>query len=328
MKRLIYICAILVLVQTGLAVWTHVSPHENGSQPGKVPLLKMTATEVNVLLLEDGDGRKLLLDKVNDQWQLPELAAFPADTVRVQELVDRLAGLQRGWPEATTAEAAQRFKVAGDRFERKLTLRNKDTHLGVVYFGSSPGLRKIYVRADNDPAIQILAMAPHELEVQTDAWIDTRVLYLKPEQVLRVALPGLQLERQKDGLQPADMTPDEQIVTARRDALVKRLSSIAINSVLGKESRPEYGFETPLLRYSVELEGGSRIEYVVGQPPKIEGKEAQDPMAERSYVVKVSNRAQLFRVDGWQVDAIRGASRALLVQKKGQPLAGGAPPQE
>lgn len=331
MKKLILICAILVLVQSGLAVWTYVAnDHSIGSQPGKGPLLKNTTAAITALVLEDGEGHTLQLIKEKDQWQLPELASFPADTVRVQGLIDRIVGLQRGWPEATTLEAAKRFKVASDRFERKLTLRNNSTNFAVVYFGSSPGLRKTYVRVDGNQEIQALALAPHELELRADSWIDTRVLHLKPEQISRIELPGLQLERQKDGLLPTDLAADEEIIPARRDALVKRLSSLAISAVLGKEIKPEYGLENPALRYSLELEGGNHLEYVFAQQPaKTEAKEAQGQLVEPPlYVLKVSSRDQLFRVEGWQVDAIRNVNRAALVQKKGKVQAGGGNPQQ
>lgn len=323
MKKLILICAALVLVQTGLAVWTNFSSHSDKSRSEKGPLLKIAAAEVNELLLEDGEGHKLLLKKEKDQWQLPELASFPADTVRVQELISRLAGLQRGWPEATTAEAAPRFKVAIDHFERKLTFRKSGVDLGVLYFGSSPGLRKMYVRVNGDHEIQTLTMAQHELEIGADAWIDTGILHLKPGQVVRAELPGVKLERKNEELQPADLTANEEVVKDRRDALVKRITGLTISSVLGKEAKAEYGLATPSFRFSLELDSGERIEYVFGQPPQKEAKETRSQLPEpQSYVLKVSNRDQLFRVDGWQVDEIRKVDRASLARPKGQKQAG------
>lgn len=328
MKRWIFLCAILALMQSGLVVLTQVARQANGSQENQKMLPKVTAAEVNGLLLEDGEGRQVLLKKEKDTWQLPRLSSFPADTIRVQGLIDRLVGLQRGWPEATTVEAAKRFKVASNHFERKLTLQHNGANLGVVYFGSSPALRKIYVRVDGDQEIQALALAPHELEVQAEAWIDTRVLQLKPEQILRVVLPGLQVERRKEGLEPVDLAADEEMVQDRRDLLVKRLANLTISAVLGTERKPEYGLETPILRYRLELEGGASIEYVFGQPPKNTVKESEGQMAEPpSYMLKVSNQEQLFRVDGWQVEEILKMNRASLVRKKGKLQAGGEKPQ-
>lgn len=326
MKRWIVMCAIVALAQAGLAVWTNVARHAGETQVNKGPLLNLKAAEVNELLFEDGQGQKLAFKKEADRWLLPDSGAFPADAERVQGLIDRLAGLQRGWPEATTAEAATRFKVAPDKFERKLSLRANGKDLAVVYFGTSPGLRKVYLRADKDADIQAMPLTPNELELQVDNWIDAGVLRLKPEQVTRVDLPNLHLARTQDGLQPADLKPEEELIKERRDALVKRLTGLSISAILGKESKPEYGLDTPVLRYTVELEGGGKIDYLVGQPPKPEKPEgqaapedAQPPApADNSYVVKASNQEQLLRVDGWQIEELKNAARASLVRTKAQ----------
>jgi hypothetical protein len=316
MKKLILICAVLVLVQAGLVVLTNNVTQRNTSSINQGALLSLTASEVNELLLEDGDNHSVLLQKTEGSWRLPALSSFPADNLRVQRILGQLVDKQRDWPEATTVEAASRFKVAGDKFERKLTLRDKDKTLKVVYLGSSPGLRKVYLRVDGDPEIHTIAIAPYELEVDADSWIDTRVLQQKPEQVVGVELPGMHLVRQKDGLQLADLQPEEEMVAEKRDTLVKRLAGLTINAVLGKEKKPEYSLDTPSLRYALKLDGGDQIEYVFGRLPKVEKNNKQIPLSEQSYVLKVSNREQLFRVDGWQVDDIKSMDRASLVRTK------------
>ena len=67
MKRWIYVCAIVALAQAGLAVWTNVARHAGETQANKGPLLNLKAAEVNELLLEDGQGRKLTLKKEADR---------------------------------------------------------------------------------------------------------------------------------------------------------------------------------------------------------------------------------------------------------------------
>jgi len=319
MRRLIFICLAMLLLQTGLVVLTHWQRPATDAQAGKGPLLKLAVAEIDEMLLEDGEGHKLVLKKEQENWLLPDAGSFPADTGRVQGLIDRLVTAQRGWPEATTAEAASRFKVAADRFERKLSLRKAGNTVATVFFGGSPGLRKTYLRVDGDPEIQTIGIAQHELEVKVDNWIDTNVLRLKPEQIARIHLPGLVLERTQDGLQPVGLSPEEEVVKDRRDALVKRLTGLTITAILGAENKPEYGLDHPSLRYSVVLEGGNTVEYVFGSPPKPQtGKDdaAAQPVVEQSFVLKVSNQKQVFRVDGWQVEEIRNATRAALVRAK------------
>jgi hypothetical protein len=189
----------------------------------------------------------------------------------------------------------------------------------------------MYTRLEGDPEIQTLTLPPHELEVKADSWIDTDALRLKPEEVTRIELPGLRLERTSDGLEPVNLnSEEEEVVSDRRDILVKRLTGLKIAALLGKESKSEYGLDNPVLRYTVERAGGGTVDYLFGQLPKPspgEGNEALPPsMAENSFVLKVSNQEQLFRVEGWQVEEIKNATRTTLVRAKAQPPADSQPP--
>lgn len=318
MKRWIIACALLAVFQLGLTFWTNWGHENSGGQAGKGPLLALQTPAVNGLVLEDNEGRKLQLNKPGERWVLPDSSHFPADSIRVQGLVDKLVHLQRGWPEAATSEAAIRFKVAPENFAHRLTLLDNGKPLQVVYFGTSPGLRKLYLRVDKDPEIHSLAIAAQDLETRPDAWIDTTALQLKADQLARVHLPGLELEQGTDGLQPVGLQAGEELVKERRDSLVSRLTGLSITALLGTEVKPEYGLDHPALEYRVELRDGSTISYLFGQPPKpLESKVPQAaPETEASMVLKVSNQEQLVRVDGRQVDELKRASRAQLVQTK------------
>jgi len=318
MKRWIIVCALLVLVQAGLTLWTNFGQSNDGVQSAKGPLLAVQAGAINGLQLEDNQGHTLVLTKVKEHWVLPASGNFPADSIRIKGLIDQLVALQRGWPEATTTEAATRFKVAPENFVHKLTLFSGDKPLKVIYFGSSPGLRKLYLRVEKDPQIHAMTLAPRDLETTADDWIDTTVLHLKAEQIARVHLSGLELEQGKDGLQPVPMEAGEELRKEQRDMLVNRLTGLSISAILGEHVKPEYGLDHPAFAYDLTLKDGTTITYQFGQKPKpAAGKDgASAQMGDNSYVVKVSNQKQLLRVDGWQVDELKTATRAGLVKAK------------
>ena len=323
MQRWITGCALLLLVQVGLILVTHANRQGGAIHPTKEVVVAVNAAEINQMVLEDNQGRRLLFKKEGQRWLLPDSGSFPADKAKVQGLIDRLVGLQRGWPEATTVEAAGRFKVAPDRFVRKLTLGKDSSGLATVYFGTSPGLRKIYLRVDGDTDIHTLALSEHDLEVKADTWIDTTILRFKPEQAVRIDLPGLRLERSGEGLQPAGLGEGEEVVAERRDALVNQVAGLTVTGLLGTVEKPEYGLDHPVLRFTVELEGGQTIDYLFGQPaqPDQGQGEVAEPAGATWYVLKVSDREQVFRVEGWQVDEIKAATRAALVRIKGKEAA-------
>ena len=318
MKQLIVACTVLLMVQLGLVALTHLRQRPMETQSKTGPLLTIPAAGVDELLLEDGEGRKLALNKQGDRWVLPGLGNFPADAARIQGLLDQLTGARRGWPEATTSEAAIRFKVAANRFERRLTVRAGGKDLGLVYFGSSPGLRKVYLRVDGDNHIQTLALDASRLDLGVDAWIDTGLLRLEARQINAVELPDLRLVSQGEAMYPADLQAGEEPVRERVEALVKTIAELRIVAVLGRETRPEYGLDKPALHFTVELADGRRIDYRFCQEAKPEGGqvEEQPSPAESTYILKVSGHNELFRVDGWQVEEIRNATRATLVRAK------------
>lgn len=327
MKRWILFGTLLLLIQVGLTVVTHISNQTDKIKPGQGPLLTLAASEVNEvneLVIEDGEGRRLIIKKDQGRWVLPEVDSFPADAARVQGLIDRLVEQQRGWPEATTAEAAERFQVAVDRFERRLSLRKDATPLGILYLGASSGLRKRYVRVDGDNEIQSLSIGQEALPVQTESWIDTGFLRIDPQKVGAISLPGLRLVRGSDGLQPADISNTEEVVTEQRDRLVRQLTELTISGLLGTTEKSEYGLDTPVLRYAVQLSDGVVIDYTFGQENKSAQAGAQEEAildGEQTLVLKVSNQAQFFQIESWQVEEIKKATRALLVRTQNQPSA-------
>jgi len=327
MKRWIILCVALALFQTGLTVATHRNGQDGDTKIAKGSLLSIQAATINGLLLEDDKGQQLRMDKVGEQWMLPASDNFPADNTRVQALLDKLINLQRGWPEATTAEAASRFKVADNGFAHKLTLLQDGKPAHTIYFGTSPSLRKLYLRVDKEVEIHSLTLTAQDLEPKAESWIDTTVLHLKPEHIVRVHLPGLVLERTKDGLQPVGLQEGEKVIKERLDALVNRLTQLTISNILGKEDKAEYGLDAPVLQYSIDLDSGTSITYSLGKQPKPaqigeqnqeNDKVAPPPVLDNFSVLKVSTQEQFLLIDGWQMEELKKANRASSMTKKTQ----------
>lgn len=322
MRKSILGCLMVLAVQIGLAVWSHWPAAEEGVTAKKGLLLGINPGVITELLLEDAAGQSLILKKIQGKWVIPGQENFPADSTRVQALVERLAALQRGWPEASTVEAASRFQVAAERFAWRLTLSQEGNEQGKLYFGTSPGLRKLYCRKEGDKEILAMAVTPQELDLKIDNWIDTKVLHLETNTIKRLILPSAILVRQGQELQPEGLGEQEEVIKDQLDSLVKTAAGLTVRSLLGKERKAVYGLETPLLRFSIELEDGKTVEYTVGREAKPQEKAPADGTAsppEPVTVVQVSGHQSLFQVDGWQIDALLKADRASLIRTKPAP---------
>lgn len=314
MKKGLFICSVLVVVQLAVTMLVYQRARQEDRTVQTGPLLTMDVAAVQVLELEDRDGRSLVVQKEQGGWLLPALADLPADGPRIQRLLERIGTVQRGWPEATTAEAALRFRVADDQFERKLTLHGKDGTREVWYFGVSPGLRRLYFRVDGDQEIHSLQVLAHELEVLADAWIDASLLHVEADQVERVELPGLTLVRGAAGLQPNDLSQQEDVIRDRLDTFIGHLTGLTVTGVLGSESKAGFDLDDSFFSYRLVLADDSDRGYTLYRPVIGEQEEEEAIGADSNPILQVSGYEQLFRVAAWQVEDITGISREDLVR--------------
>nr|WP_320013065.1 DUF4340 domain-containing protein [uncultured Desulfobulbus sp.] len=316
MKRWITLCALLALAQAGLTLWTNWNAGGQQRAVAKGNLVALNVADIDTLLFEESDGNTLKIQKIDGRWQLPDSMGFPADSIRVQGLVEKITQLKREWPEASTAEAATRFKVSRDNFAHRLRLSGQGKELQVIYFGSSPGLRQLYLRCAGDPEIHSIEMTAHDLSTRPGDWIDTTVLHLKKEQLVEVKLPEIDLTRVKGSLQPVDLQQGEEVEAHRLNGLLNRLTGLSISAILGSEDKPEYGLAKPVFSYSVSLENGQIISYSFAQKTAAQTPDDQASPQESSYILKTSALNQLVQVDGWQVDALKKIKRTDIVQHK------------
>jgi len=110
-----------------------------------------------------GGATRLELVKKNGAWVLPASFDAPAAGAKVSALLDRLSGLKRGLPIATSEAALKRFKLVDADFERRLVLSAGDKALATIYFGSSPGPRKSDARLSSDKAVYSVDLPTYEL---------------------------------------------------------------------------------------------------------------------------------------------------------------------
>ena len=223
----------------------------------------VTVIEIQTPAETDGDAPVVLkLTRANNGWTLPDLGDFPASGTRVQQLLDSLAGLTRPLPVATSVDAQQRFKVADDAFERRLTLRGGDGELATLIVGDSPGFRRVFARVGGADAVYDLRLALFDLSANNDDWLDRGRLQLDREKVQRLSSADWTLIRGEDGWQLGgnEQSPDADAV----DDLLGSLTSLGYSGVLGTDAKPEYGLDAPAATFAIGLADGTGRRYRIG----------------------------------------------------------------
>lgn len=259
MKRMINILAIVLLLQIALFFGLRMTKVESGEFSGNERLLSFSAEQVDQLLIEGGEGQKLLLKKAQGQWVLPDHDNALADAEKVSVQLDTLVSIKRSWPVAKTSEAAKRFKVADDSFERRLVFKSAEQELATLLLGSSPGFKKVHSRLQGEDQVFDIPYSAYQASLKTAVWIDKQVLHLKPEQVTVIELPDVTLQQNVEELLVPDLAENEQLDKGLAKKLLEQLSKLTVVDVVPKISLPET--ESDLFSINVTLRDGNLRKY-------------------------------------------------------------------
>ena len=309
MKKTLFLLTVLLLVQTALAgyFWNHSRTQDTFA--AEEPLLSFSADHITAITITGPDKKTVNLQKKDSRWIIPEYFKAPADGDRVDELLAKLAGLKKSWPVATTPEAAKRFKVTADQFERHIILKKEDTPVAELYVGTSPSFRKVHVRLPSRPEIMAVTFSTQDADDTPDNWLDKDIATLAEDEIAAITLNDIHLLH-KDGkweladhasagqtgqaangqTDTAKRQPNRKIGKEKINSIVHALTGLRVDSVLGTRELPAYGLEKPVITCRVDLRNNKTIDYRFGA---LEDK--------AYYALKRSDLPYIFKTGKWQV---------------------------
>jgi len=294
----------LLVLQLGLAVALNNKRPPQGASRATEKLLNFDKNSVDGIRIATSDKRALELKKQNGVWRLSGLDDLPADATAVQNMLNKLADLKKGWPVATTPGAAAHFKLARTQFVRRITLLQGKQPREVLYLGSSPGFRKIHVRKRAEDKIYAVQFELADAATRTEDWLDKQLLQHPATDIQRAELPHLSLQRKADQLILTDLKKGEQTRQDKARLLLDSLANLSIQGVLGRQDKPSYGQKKPALSYHLVLKSGKQLDYRFSKPKD-----------QSYYVLKTSTDPHYFKVASWVVDRIKDYKASELIQQ-------------
>jgi len=183
---LLALTACLQLAAVAFQLWPG-GRHEAGAAGSAAPLLPLAPEEITRITIADANDRQAIIRRQNAQWYLDN-TVLPADTTRVERLLNALSR-PTGFPVARSDSARARFEVTDARFQRRITLARGDAQAAdaaespasvVIYLGTSPGLRQVYARRSDRPAIRAIALSTFNVPATLDGWLEPNLLSLAP----------------------------------------------------------------------------------------------------------------------------------------------------
>ncbi len=308
MKRSMLYLSGLLLAQILLVITVTWSGSDYAAFEPREPLIAFKAIKIDKIMIAQEGGESVELEKHGEAWRIPDMANFPADADKVSGFLSKIFALKKGWPVATSTSAQDRFKVAEDIYERRISLTSGGSETFQIMLGSSPSFRRVHARTSNDDAIYSVMFATHEAPSRGDAWMDRNALTTPEDEIVSLSLADITLRRDKDGkLEIADLKEGEITKESALRKLIRAVARPAYDAIEGKGSVARDRLSKPDLQVSLERKDGTMVTL-----------KYQKDDAGGAYLFTSSDNDYLFRVGESIVSDLVTTKRQSLVQAKEQ----------
>jgi len=312
--KTIRILAILLVIQLIFIGIGYIENQQMAASEVQGKLLNFRSTRVDQIIIRGRDKHQVTVKLQHGKWQMAD--GFPANTVKINQLISQLHALKRGLPIATSTAAKKRFKVADDDFAHQLVLKHGNSVVASLYLGTGAGAQRSYGRVAGAAAIYSVELGGYDVVARQSFWQDKTLLQLGRKDLTGLNLGSLNLRAEHlskkvntisnaSGVArsvPAGTTktswitdnlPNGKILNQQAiNTSLAPLLSLRFSKVLGKQLKAGYGLDKPVLELTLRYQNGQRG-YRFGKQKKT-----------GDYVLKVSDHAQYFQLPAYIVEPL------------------------
>lgn len=291
--------SVLLVIQVLLIIGVFAYQQSSRVQVDAQPLLAIKANDIDRLVIQDASN-KVSLQKVGNEWRLPDQQQLPVDKQKLDDLLQKLDGTKLTWPVTTTASSHERFEVAGTKFQRRIELFQGDTKKADLWLGTSPGFKKIHVRREGDDQVYAVELTAFEFAVEPKDWLLKNLLAVKDVSIIKAA--DYEIQKANDGW---------NFVAVNQDAAAARVNAAKATELVNAFSRLE-------------------VQEVVTQVPQGETTSAivksaagefeyNFIKADNNYFVQRNDRNIYFKLRQSDVEQIAKINKAALIISESEP---------
>jgi len=217
------------------------------------PLFAFDKTSMNKMIVKSEDA-EVIMSKSNGNWLISDAEGLAVDVSKLDSALKKLQALKSNWPVTTTASSHERLEVSSAKYQRRIGLYQDDTLLNELYLGSSPGLRKAYVRPVDDNKVYALEINAYEFSSIKDDWLDKKLLAVKDATAIKG--PDYGLKKINNKWQFDDVNELSEVNADKANQLSNTLTSLRVTGVVDK--MPQV---TPQETVSIEVSGSDKWHY-------------------------------------------------------------------
>lgn len=110
----------LLILQVILIAGFYFSSQKETEFDAASTLISLPDKSVDKIVI-DGDQHTVTLVRRDNQWILPGYFDLPADSDKVNELIEKVSTAKTGWPIATSANSHERMDVSASKYPMSLS---------------------------------------------------------------------------------------------------------------------------------------------------------------------------------------------------------------
>lgn len=245
----------LLVVQLILLAISVVTSAGTESRPIEPILAGMSAADIDIMSFTDDQDNEVKLARREDGWVLPEADDFPVDSAKVEEILDKIAGLDTRRLVAKKRANFARLEVGAADFRRRITLESADGS-AELYLGGSGGADTVYLRRAGEEDVYLgVGLNSWELSTQISTWLDASYVNMPQEDVLEITIVNAEgsfsFARDGDSLTYADLAEGEVFEDTKMPIILRNAASIRLLEPLGLVAQDEYDLSEPQVTVEV-----------------------------------------------------------------------------
>ncbi len=292
----------VLVAQVALATFL-LTPQNQGEDP----LVTFDVDSLDHIRVSGMEAHPIDLSRQADLWRMPN--DLQVDSSRIDSLMEVLRSDRWTWPVASTDEAAERFEVTEEAFQRKLELSSDDEILATLYLGTSPSFRRIHARESDSEKIYSIELATYDLPLDREDWLDKTLIQTVGGVDAMSRVGAWEAELVSDG----EWRFLDEALTANTSELSGMATRFETLRVMGlAEERPE---RAPDVEFEVSA-AGETVRYAFYRPDESEEEEDEMPAEDsdeeeprfdtaiRDTLVKSSLRDEFFRISSYTLDQL------------------------
>lgn len=250
MSRFQRILSAILALQIAIVVVVYW-PRGTAAKAGEPLFGDLSVDEIVKYSVSDGEGNRINLSKSFGQWMLPDAGDFFADSQKISTVLEKIVAVQTNRLVTRTPASHKRLQVSDEDYQRRVQFEAEDGEKYILYIGSSSGARATHIRVAGQVEVYLSSeLTSWEFGASATDWIDNVYLSVPAADIKAMVLENENgtFEFEKDAEDQwlmMGLEEGEEFDSSKLRTLVTRVASLNMTEPLGKEEKPEYGFDSP-----------------------------------------------------------------------------------